>query len=65
MSGDNYGNCDVVYDLTSNLEQGSPVYLHTQKHRVLALYGDKWACRGTIAMVYQLVHGMYQVSTYM
>ena len=47
MSGDNYGNCDVVYDLTSNLEQGSPVYLHTQKHRVLALYGDKWACRGT------------------
>ena len=47
MSGDNYGNCDGVYDLTSNLEQGSPVYLHTQKHRVLALYGDKWACRPT------------------
>ena len=47
MSGGSYGNCDGVYDLTSNLEQGSPVYLHTQKHRVLAMYGDKWACRGT------------------
>ena len=47
MSGDNYGNCDGVYDLTSNLEQGSPVYLHTQKNRVLALYEGKWACRGT------------------
>ena len=44
MSGGSYGSCDGMYTLTSNLND-SPVYLNPQNHRVLALYGDKWACR--------------------
>ena len=41
ISGGSYANCDGVYSLIS----GHPFYLNTQNHRVLALYGDKWACR--------------------
>ena len=47
MSGGSYASCDGTYELTFNQENGSPVYLNNQNNRVLALYGDRWACRNT------------------
>ena len=46
ISGGSYAGCDGVYSLISNHDSlGHPFYLKTQNNRVLALYGDKWACR--------------------
>ena len=46
ISGCSYANCDGVYALISNHSVGGhPFYLNTQNHRVMAMYGDRWACR--------------------
>ena len=45
ISGCAYANCNGVYSLISNHSVSHPFYLNTQNHRVIAMYGDRWACR--------------------